>query len=400
MKTIRDSIHGHIQIEGVALELLDTARVQRLRRIRQLGTTHLVYPTANHTRFEHSIGVYYLADRLLDSLDIEQFDTIDNIKDTVRAAALLHDIGHGPFSHNTEEVIEHYTGKSHTDIQDLLTENEIEEILRRHDINPLDVLSIINGHGIFGQLLSSELDVDRMDYLTRDAYHTGVQYGSIDYDRLIKQLEFDDSTLVLGEGGLQAAESLLTARALMFPSVYGHHTARISEMMVRRTTDKLISSGEISAENLRFMDDHDLVMNARNSTDNNLINRLDRRDLYKRSIWVPIKEIPERIIDCSYDQVLEHEKQIAETAGVDSNEVIIDIPSNKKSNSAIPVTVGGDVRELTQESPLIGALQGHARNLLRFGIYTTPENTSLIAETANNVLNLGLDANYIRDDSI
>src|SRR6056297_597233 len=124
MATIKDSVHDHIEIEGVAEALLDTPTVQRLRHIKQLGTVTLVYPSANHTRFEHSLGVYHLANRALSHLGIEGQQA-----ERVRAAALLHDVGHCPYSHNVEELIYQHTGKYHDEVHDLLDQGEVARAL-------------------------------------------------------------------------------------------------------------------------------------------------------------------------------------------------------------------------------------------------------------------------------
>ncbi|MDY6765585.1 MAG: HD domain-containing protein, partial [Halobacteria archaeon] len=226
MKTIKDSVHDHISIGGFLLDLLDTPEMQRLRHIRQMGTAYLVYPSANHTRFEHSLGVYHLATQALDTLDID-----DNIlKDEVRAAALLHDVGHTPFSHGVEDIVHNETGKWHDDVRDIL-EGDIARILEENYLNVDKVANLIKGKGKLGQLISGELDVDR----------------TIDNIRLVLELEFVDEELVLGEGNVQTAEALLLARALMHPTVYNHHVARISNTMLERATQRLIDKDNISA---------------------------------------------------------------------------------------------------------------------------------------------------------
>jgi hypothetical protein len=217
MTTVKDSVHDHIEVTGVAAALMDTPPVQRLRRIKQLGTASLVYPSANHTRFEHSLGVYHLASRALEHLDVH-----GRRAETVRGAAILHDVGHGPFSHNVEDLIHRRTGNYHDDVDDLITSGAVAEALDAHEIDPDRIVDVIDGTGLLGQLVAGELDVDRMDYLVRDAHHTGVPYGTIDTQRLVRALRFVDGHLVLDEGNVQSAESLLVARALMNPTVYNH----------------------------------------------------------------------------------------------------------------------------------------------------------------------------------
>ena len=166
MKSIKDSVHDHIEVRGVARDLLDTPPVQRLRHLTQLGTVTLVYPSANHTRFEHSLGVYHLADEALGHLGIEGQQA-----ERVRAAALLHDVGHGPYSHNLEPLTYRRTGKWHDDVHGLVGTGGVARVLTDHGLNPDVVADLVAGDGKLGQLVSGELDVDRMDYLVRDAHH-------------------------------------------------------------------------------------------------------------------------------------------------------------------------------------------------------------------------------------
>ena len=166
MKTIKDSVHDHITIDGLALDLLDTSPVQRLRHIKQLGTVSLVYPSANHTRFEHSIGVYHLACEVTNHLEIPS-----EIANHIRAAAMLHDIGHSPYSHNIEPLLNHRIGFEHENIEELLTSTPLCSVLETHNIDPNMIANLIIGKGQYGQIISSSIDVDRMDYLVRDAHH-------------------------------------------------------------------------------------------------------------------------------------------------------------------------------------------------------------------------------------
>ncbi|OYV11917.1 MAG: metal dependent phosphohydrolase, partial [Methanosaeta sp. NSM2] len=160
-------MHGYVKLEGIALQLADTPQMQRLRWIKQLGLASLVYPGANHTRFEHSLGAYHLAGLLADHLGLEEVDRM-----TVCAAALLHDVGHGPLSHATEAALTPYLRKEHESIIDLLKKGDLSRILESYGLQAPDIQAAINGAGL-GQIVSGEIDVDRMDYLIRDAHYTG-----------------------------------------------------------------------------------------------------------------------------------------------------------------------------------------------------------------------------------
>ena len=389
MASIKDSVHDHITVEGVAEELLDTPAVQRLRRIKQLGTVELVYPSANHTRFEHSLGVYHLAARALDNLGIEGQQA-----ERIRAAALLHDVGHSPFSHNVEDLVARHTGKMHDEVHDLLDGGEVARVLSLHDLSPKRIADLVAGKGEFGQLVSGELDVDRMDYLVRDAHHTGVPYGTIDTGRLVRELRFVDGDLALAEGNVQTAESLLLARALMNPVVYNHHVARISKAMLRRGTERLLDEGTVTPNELRRMDDFDLMVALRRCRASaSFARRLDTRNLYKRAVWAEIRDVPDELVDAAHEDVRVFERKIASRAGVEDDDVVLDIqarPSMRESTSR--VVVNGEIRRLATQSTLVNALRRAQREQWRFGVYAPAEKTDAIGRAAEDVLGLDLDA--------
>ena len=394
MATIKDSVHDHIAIEGVAEALLDTPTVQRLRHIKQLGTVQLVYPSANHTRFEHSLGVYHLANRACDEIGIGGTQA-----ERIRAAALLHDVGHGPFSHNIETLTHRYTGKYHDDVDELLAEGEVGEILRDHDLDPGHIAGLVAGEGQFGQLVSGELDVDRMDYLVRDAHHTGVPYGTIDTERLIRELTFVDGELVLDAGNVQTAESLLLARALMNPTVYMHPVARISKAMLRRATERLIEETAIDADRVRRMDDHDLLVALRNTPETEgFAERYGSRRLLKRAVWAELQHVPDQLLDADHDAIQEFESTIADRAELPATDVIVEIPDEPTMReSTSRVVVGGEIRDLGAQSPLVSALRTAQRGQWRLGVYTQPGSTDRVGRIAADELGLDLPGGLIRE---
>jgi hypothetical protein len=389
MNTIKDSVHDHIAVRGVAEGLLDTPPVQRLRNVSQLGTVEMVYPSANHTRFEHSLGVYHLAEEALGHLGVEGKNA-----DRVRAASLLHDVGHAPFSHNTEELVERYTGKMHDEVHDLVETGEVARVLELNDLDPARVADLIAGEGRFGQLVSGELDVDRMDYLVRDAHHTGVPYGTIDNGRLVRALRFVGDSLVLGEGNVQSAESLLLARALMNPTVYNHHVARISKAMLRRGSARLLESGAVAPETFRRWDDHDLMVALRTNEESAAFaDRLDRRDLFKRAVWAEFWDVDDGLIDADHDTITDHEADIAEKAGVDPDEVIVDVQSRPTmKESTTRVVVNGEVRRLGTQSGLVEALREAQEEQWRLGVYAPEGATDAVGAATESVLGLDLEA--------
>ena len=382
MNAIKDSVHDWIPLDPVAADLLDTEAVQRLRHIKQLSTVRLVYPSASHSRFEHSLGVYHLARQALDSLDID-----DDSAQAVRAAALLHDVGHGPYGHQTEDVIRRHTGTDHDELGDLLYETDLAEVLEGHGIAPDRVAALVRGEGDLGQLVSGELDVDRMDYLVRDAHHTGVPYGTIDHGRLVRELRYREGRLVLAAGNVQTAESLLLARALMDGIVYRHHVSRIAGMMLERACERLLDAG-VTVERFRRMADHDLlVVLGREVPD--LGGRIERRDLYKRAVWAGLDRVPDAVTGLSRADERRAAHEIADEARVDRERVLVDAPSRpamKESRSR--VVVDGVVQRLEQASELVGALRATRRAQWRLGVYTPADEQEAVARAARDVLGL------------
>jgi HD superfamily phosphohydrolase len=388
LSPIKDSIHDHIEVDGVAEALLDCREVQRLRRIRQLGTVELVYPSANHTRFEHSLGVYHIADRALEELGIGGRQA-----ERVRAAALLHDVGHGPYSHNLEGLIHRRTGRYHDEVGDLLTAGRLAALLEGHGLDPRRVADLVAGGGRLGQLVSGELDVDRMDYLVRDAHHTGVPYGTIDHGRLVRELRFIDGELVLAAGNVQTAESLLLARALMNPTVYHHHAARAAKAMLRRATERLLDDAGVDADALRRWDDHDLIANLRDSDASAAaVDRLDRRDLFKRAVWAELDDVPADLIDADHESIRAFEHDIAADAGVDPEHVILDVPDRPSmAESDSRVVVGGEVRRLDEQSGLVRTLLDAQRDQWRLGVYAPADVRERVGHAAERTIGLDLD---------
>jgi HD superfamily phosphohydrolase len=392
MITVKDTVHDHIEIDGVAADLVETPAVQRLRHVKQLGTVQLAYPSANHTRFEHSLGVYHLASQSLDHLGIE-----GKRADRIEAAAMLHDVGHGPFSHNLESLTHRRTGKYHDDVDELLASGAVGDVLRDHDLDPDRIAGLVAGEGRYGGLVSGELDVDRMDYLVRDAYHTGVPYGTIDTERFVRELTFvdvgtGDRELVLDEGNVQTAESLLLARALMNPVVYTHHVARISKAMLRRAASDLLDATPTTAAELRRMDDHDFLAAIRRCPETaELSRRYDERTLYKLAVWAEYDDVPDCVHDADHDAETALEREVAAEAGVARQHVILDVPPEPSMReSTARVTVNGEVRRLERQSPLVSALRTAQRDQWRLGVYAPRPATDRVGRAAAEVL--GLDA--------
>lgn len=385
MTEIRDPVHGNVKLDGLDLELADTPQMQRLRWIKQLGLANLVYPGANHTRFEHSLGVFHLAGLLADQLQLEEEDRLK-----VKAAALLHDVGHGPFSHATESALSPYLRKEHESVIDLLRKGELRDVLDRHGLRPSELQSLVDGKKL-GQLVNSEIDVDRMDYLIRDAHYTGVAYGVIDHQRLIKKMTTHSGRLAVEAGGVQAATSLLISRLLMHPAVYYHHVCRISECMISSGMRFMIENGAKAAE-IKEMDDWQLfaAMASAGGYAFEMVQRIKSRNLFKRAVYVSLDGIDPSLLKVSERRVAQ---EIADQAGVNPEYVLVDNPGlPDAAEGSFPALVNGELIPLRQVSPLVDILERAQRVALRFGVYCLQEDRERVSTVAAKYLNLKKNA--------
>ena len=228
-KIVNDPVHGFISIpEGIVFDLLQHPYVQRLRRISQLGLTYYVYPGATHNRLSHALGAMHLMQKALNILRNKGININDEEYTAALIAILLHDIGHGPFSHALENTILPY----HHEALSLLF---MEELNKNFNGQLTLAISIFKGKyakKFLTQLVSSQLDVDRLDYLSRDSFFTGVHEGVISYDRIISMFNVHENELVVEEKGIHSVEKFLVARTLMYWQAYLHKTAVISELML------------------------------------------------------------------------------------------------------------------------------------------------------------------------
>lgn len=234
-RVIRDAIHDYIHVDHLIIwRLINSKEMQRLRRIKQLGGTYQVFQSAEHSRFVHSLGVYQVVRRMLETECLTN-TLSDYDKLCVMCAGLLHDIGHGPFSHSFEGVFE----ENHEDmtVRMILEESEVHDILvSLYKQLPQDVASIIqhtHPNRILIQMVSSQLDADRMDYLLRDSYMSGTTYGHFDMSRILRTMRIRDGKIVYKESGVQAIENYILARYHMYWQVYYHPTARSYEHLLQ-----------------------------------------------------------------------------------------------------------------------------------------------------------------------
>jgi hypothetical protein len=244
-KIINDPIYGFIKINNpFILKLIDHPFVQRLKRIKQLGLAEFVYPGAHHTRFHHALGAMHLMDQALANLQAKGYTITDTEKEAAAIAILLHDVGHGPFSHVLEYTLLNHV--HHEEISNLLMKKLNEHFNGRLTL-AIDMFSGKYERPFFHQLISSQLDVDRLDYLSRDSFYTGVREGFIGSERLLSMLDLQDENLVMEEKGIYSIENFLMARRLMYWQVYLHKTAIAAETMliqILRRAKTLIHEGK------------------------------------------------------------------------------------------------------------------------------------------------------------
>jgi HD superfamily phosphohydrolase len=358
---IRDPLWNNIRVDALTLQLVDTPVFQRLRYVRQLGLAYLVYPGATHTRFEHALGAYHLA-RLTLSL-LEERGELAGVSREERAitqaAALLHDVGHYPFSHALEEI-----GALHHEevAAPLVLAGPVAAMLRGAfgADGPARVLALIRGQSEspLQGLVSGSLDLDKIEYLKRDALMCGVPYGEIDVDRLLNSLVLVDAPetgrRVVGvlEKGLSALESLLFAKYQMYRNVYWHHAVRSATAMYKRLVDEALVAGDVDARSLSTYDDEGLLHRLAKRGRSPLLTALRERRLYKRVLECPAAEIENEALEWIADDratTIAMENRLATQLGLAPGELLLDFPAKTQMLGLdLPVVRrSGEVRRLT-----------------------------------------------------
>ena len=407
MKVINDAIHGDFSIDGVREELLATPEMNKLSHIKQLGLAHLVFPGAHHTRFEHSLGVSHVGGLMSESMGLSDTD-----KEVVQVAGMLHDVGHGPYSHTLEHILHSRGGKDHMTITegiitgsyDVVDESEsssfktrqtIPETLEKHGIDPKEISKLIRGPDASGSerslfdwedgsehfqaedvtlanMVHGPVDCDQIDYLMRDAHFTGVRHGAIDHMRLIRSLRRRGGNIAVDEGGLAALEGMLMARGLMYSAVYFHRVTRVTEVMlsraVERSEDKLPG-----AEQMQRKVDSEIWSDLNSAGDyaKDILTRLKYRRLFKvaktfRKGELSADQVASLVeIATNPDHRRSVEDDIAFRAGLEPGYVAIDVPSVKlllsePRMSQVDIRILGDdgkTRWLKDHTPIADALK-------------------------------------------
>jgi len=382
-KVVRDPIHGNIKLKGPIAELLESPEVQRLNNIKQLGFAHLVYPGAHHTRLEHSLGACHIASQISEILNINGDE-----QNTVTCAALLHDIGHGPFSHTLESILLEKFGVDHVDLTeelvlgeyDILESGEknfiksqsVNQILSNNDIDKDEIVNAIRGKtnkkSYLGQILNSTIDVDQLDYLMRDAYYTGVAYGMIDIERLLQTLMIHKENLTIDRKGISVVENILMARGLMYSSVYFHKTVRIAELMFSKAIEMVPDPKPF--EFFR-MTDSEIVSSLREMGvfQQEIVTRLKYRSLYKQAYSALARDLDEtslnvirKLEDAVYRR--QKEQELEDAFNIPHGHLIIDVPrpellmsEPRLHKTDIFVVEGDEIKTLDDFTPIAKAIR-------------------------------------------
>jgi HD superfamily phosphohydrolase len=403
---IQDPIHGYIKVTQEERELIDSLFVQRLRRIHQLAGAYLVYPGGVHTRFEHVIGTMHVAGLIGQSIANSAGLHDDDVQE-LRIAALLHDVGHGPFSHLFEEVLSEKTELTHEDLsQRIVSKSSIGDILRKNGHRPSRISGLCvgksKGRPFMNQIIAGGLSADMMDYLLRDTYFTGVEYGKVDIQRVIDSLDVSDNGhLMLERAALYAFEALLIARYEMFKAVYFHRTVRAAELMLAHSM--MLADDELGLTDISRVD------RMLRLTDEVVLQQLadlgPKNPELKMAQKLAANYMQRKLVKCVFEKVMQRKDRkvqgifskkkfrdelasdIARSAGVRPSDIYIDVPNTPsvpytyerqtfKSLTLFSSEARGTRRKKEVETvpiselPLVGSIAGFM-DILR--VYTVSE---------------------------
>ncbi len=339
---IRDAVIGDILVSESQQAILDDPAMQRLRQIKQLGFAYLVYPGANHTRFEHSLGAMSITREILQNALNERIEELE-------CAALLHDIGHAAYSHISDALLRRYLHTTHEKLGlKKIANGTVRDKIKDSGLSYSKVVSYMKGKGK-GEIITGSLGADRFDYLARDAHYTGVGYGIVDYGHMRNKITISNNRPAIYDSAVSNAEYMLIARYLMFSSIYHHHTILIAQGMYEKAVDFAVESGKMLPEDLETLNDWQMLSSLYSTKESQrLVKRLSERTLFKRAFFDKIGK-----------NVDENEVRAAiEKEGFGSDEYICNIHQYKGHNDDAVVVFKDGSREvkLTELSPIVGAL--------------------------------------------
>lgn len=408
---IKDPVHGYIELTPVERSIIDTPQFQRLRRLRQLSAAHLTYPGAEHTRFHHSLGVMYIAGEIAQRLeDVELINEEEHSK--IRIAGLLHDIGHGPFSHLFEEVLEKRNLNHEQMTTRVVKETEIGKTLDSNGFDSEEMSTLAIGQleyhkPYINQIIAGQFSADVLDYLPRDSYFSGVDYGRVDIDRLVRSINVVNDGLAVKDTALYVMEAMVIARYEMFKAVYFHRSVRAAEVMLVRAMElaeeELDITGFKTVEDYHQLDDYSIIHRLNTLKDS-------RSQDSRTSYTLTQGFLNRKLLKCAYETVVHRkdrftvnmmimgsireslEKDIAVEAGVDQNTVIIDVSTAPSVPYAASQHAPQDIPlyhedrngvktpvSFSQVSPLGGSLVGYL-DILR--LYTRSEDLEAVRKAA------------------
>jgi len=402
---IIDPIHDFVRVYDNELKIIDTPIFQRLRRIRQLSGAHLIYPGAQHTRFEHSLGVMHIASMAGQALAEKGVVSSDDIQN-LRLASLLHDIGHGPFSHLFEEIFEEKRKISHEDLgRDIILKTEIGDIISKNGFDKKLITKLAFGDSklqFMNEIISGVLSADMMDYLLRDGYFTGAEHAKIDHHRLTHSLDVYKNKLALDKSALVNFETMMISRFQMFKAVYFHKTVRAGEVMLLEAMDLAEDELGLSSMNLdEYLKLSDDVILAK------LLNLPEHNSKLKASKKIATNYLNRNLFKSVFESTLtgkaitkkrmhELREEISKKSKIDINEIFVDSsntpsiplsPSKKESKSIILLENNGNkttAKEmLISQIQLVSVMSGFMK-ILR--VYTPAKNRKKVEMAAKSIL--------------
>jgi len=402
---IIDPIHDFVRVNQSELEIIDTPIFQRLRRIKQLSGAHLIYPGAQHTRFEHSLGVMHIASMACQSLLEKSIIPLDKIQN-LRFAGLLHDIGHGPFSHLFDEILQKNQKISHEDIgRKIIQKTEIGDLISRNGFNKKSIADIAFGYSKYqfvNEVISGALSADIMDYLLRDGYFTGAEHAKIDHKRLTYSLDVYKNKLALDKSALVNFETMMISRYQMFKAVYFHKTVRAGEVMLleaMRLAEDELGLSSLDLDDFLKLSDESVIDKLLNLSEHNSELKASKKiatDYLNRNLF---KCVFERTMSSTYNLstkiVGELKERIAKKSNTDPSQIHLDTstthsipmtPTNKESKSVILITKEPKVKAdefLISNIPLVSTMSGKM-NILR--VYTQQSNRNKVEIAAKSIL--------------
>ena len=403
---IIDPIHDFIRVTNSELQVIDSPAFQRLRRIRQLSGAHLTYPGAQHTRFEHSLGVMHIAGQAGHTLAEKNLIKKDDIQN-LRIAGLLHDIGHGPFSHLFEEVFQKKTKVSHEALgRKIILKTQIGDILSKSGYDKRLITKLAFGDSklqFMNEIISGALSADIMDYLLRDGYYTGAEHAKIDHKRITQSLQVYKNKLALEKSALYSFESMMHSRYQMFKAVYFHKTVRSVEVMLLeaiKLADDELGFTSLNLEEYLQLTDEVLL--------SKLLSLKSSKPELRRARQFALDYQNRRLLKCVFETILTTKSNLAKIkpsqikadivkkSKVNENEIFVDssvtpsiplAPSKKESQSIILVT-NSEKKLKAQEIaiskiPVVSAMSGFM-NIIR--IYTSDKNRNKVEIAAKSIL--------------